>query len=142
MSVVLAAADGTNTALMEVLLLVITVLLSLIGWGARKAYRDLQSRLETATSHRSQNREDIDDHGYMLYGSDTDTWDGVYHEVKKNRRGMRQHRELIREHGSRVEKHDAALRREEMIGPETAREDAPDPEDLVELNRMGTGGDD
>jgi hypothetical protein len=142
MPVVLATDGGTNTALMEVLLLIITFLLAVIGWGLRKWFRDLQSRLETATTHRSQNREDIDDHSYMLYGSDSDTWDGVYSEVKKNRRGLNQHREVLDQHGERVDKHGSALRREDMIGPEPPREDAPTADDLAEFDRIGSGGDD
>ncbi|UBF23455.1 hypothetical protein HRTV-28_gp17 [Halorubrum tailed virus 28] len=137
-----ASEGSTNTALMEVLLFVITILLGVIGWGARKAYHDLQSRLEAANSRRTQNRDDIDDHSYMLYGSDKDTWDGVYSEVKKNRRGINQHREVLDQHGEKIGKHESALRREDMIGPEPPREDAPNAEDLVELNRIGDGGDD
>jgi hypothetical protein len=140
--VLLATDGGMNTALMEVLLFVITVLIGVIGWGARKAYHDLQSRLETANQRRSQNRDDIDDHSYMLYGSDQDTWDGVYSEVKKNRRGLNQHREVLDQHGERVDKHGSALRREDMIGPEPPREDAPTADDLAEFDRIGSGGDD
>lgn len=140
---VLATDGGTNTALMEVLLLVITVLIAVIGWGARKAFRDLQERLETANAHRSQNREDIDDHSYMLYGSDKDTWDGVYTEVKKNRRGIRQQREVLNQHDERLTKHGSALRREDMVGPEPRPDDERTAEDLAELNRIGSeGGDD
>ena len=139
------ATDGvTNTALMEVLLLIITVLLGLIGWGARKAFQDLQERLKTANRHRSKNREDIDDHSYMVYGSDQDTWNGLYPELKKNRRALNQHREVLDQHGGRLDKHATALRREEMIGPEPPREDAPSADELMRLNRIGdgSGGDD
>ena len=139
------ATDGvTNTALMEVLLLIITVLLGLIGWGARKAFQDLQERLKTANRHRSQNREDIDDHSYMVYGSDQDTWNGLYPELKKNRRALNQHREVLDQHGGRLDKHATALRREEMIGPEPPREDAPSADELMRLNHIGdgNGGDD
>ena len=144
MAVAITTDGGTNTALMEVLLLVITILLGLIGWGARKAFQDLQERLKTAATHRSQNREDIDDHSYMLYGSDQDTWDGMYPEVKKNRRALNQHREVLGQHGGRLDKHATALRREEMIGPEPPREDAPSADELLRLNRIGdgSGGDD
>ena len=144
MLVPLATDSVTNTALMEVLLLIITVLLGLIGWGARKAFQDLQERLKTANRHRSKNREDIDDHSYMVYGSDQDTWNGLYPELKKNRRALNQHREVLDQHGGRLDKHATALRREEMIGPEPPREDAPSADELIRLNRIGdgSGGDD
>ena len=144
MLVILVTDGVTNTALMEVLLLIITILLGVIGWGARKAFQDLQDRLETAAKHRSQNREDIDDHSYMVYGSDQDTWNGLYPELKKNRRALNQHREVLNQHGGRLDKHGTALRREEMIGPEPPREDAPSADELMRLNRIGdgSGGDD
>jgi hypothetical protein len=142
MPVVLTADGGMNTALMELLLLIITIALAVIGYFLREVKTYLEAEIQSAKAERSQNGEQIDDHSYMLYGSDTDTWDGVYTEVKKNRRGLNQHREVLDQHGERVDKHGAALRREDMIGPEPPREDAPTADDLAEFDRIGSGGDD
>ena len=142
MSVVLATDGGMNTALMEVLLLIITIALAVIGYFLREVKTYLEAEIQSAKAERNQNGEQIDDHSYMLYGSDKDTWDGVYSEVKKNRRGLNQHREVLDQHGERVDKHGVALRREDMIGPEPPREDAPAADDLAEFDRIGSGGDD
>ena len=142
MPVVLTADGGMNTALMELLLLIITIALAVIGYFLREGKTYLEAEIQSAKAERSQNGEQIDDHSYMLYGSDKDTWDGVYSEVKKNRRGLNQHREVLDQHGERVDKHGAALRREDMIGPEPPREDAPTADDLAEFDRIGSGGDD
>lgn len=140
MSVVLAAGGETNTALMELLLLVITLTLGVIGYFLREVKTYLETEIQSAKAERSQNGEQIDDHSYMLYGSDKDTWDGVYSEVKKNRRGIRQQREVLNQHDETLDKHGAALRRKDMIGPDPAPEDTSSAEDLVELNRIGDGG--
>lgn len=135
MSEVVLQSGGTNTALMEVLLLLITMLLAVIGWGARRGFNDLKEKLETANSQRRQNRDDIDDHSYMLYGADRGTWNGVYNELKKNRRGLIVHRDILRNHTDRLDKHGQALREEDMIQDTTG--DGTDPDDLRDLQTIG-----
>jgi DNA-directed RNA polymerase delta subunit len=124
------SAPATSTALIELFLLVITVMLGVIGWGLRKFYKSLNDELKTAEQERERNREDIDTNGIMLFGSDHTPWDGFGPEIRENRRAVRQLSQGLDDHHELLIRHNSALVRENIIAPESPTEADPDSDDF------------
>jgi len=120
------SAPATSTALIELFLLVITVMLAVIGWGLRKFYHSLNDELQTAEDERERNREDIDTNGIMLFGSDNTPWDGFGPEIRDNRRAVRQLSKGLDDHQEIIIRHHAALKREDVIPPESPSDADPE----------------
>jgi len=121
-----ASTAGTNTALIELFLFCITSLLAIIAWGVRKWYRSLNDQLDDAKKERKRNREDIDTNGIMLFGSDNTPWDGFGPEIRDNRRAVRQLSKGLDDHQEIIIRHHAALKREDVIPPESPSDADPE----------------
>jgi hypothetical protein len=133
--VVLQTEAGTNTALMEVLLMVITALLAAIAWGLRKAYKSITETLKQVRETQDEQGKRIHRNRTSLFGKDGTPWNGFENEIKKSRSGIIQAHETLNQQATALKRHRRALKRADLLAPNHETESMnPEFDDLESLD--------
>jgi len=112
-----ATEAGTEGALRDLLLMVITVLLAVIAWGAKRAFGTIKEYLESIIDTQERQGRQIEQNSVSLFGKDGTPWDGFEDEIKKSRSGIIQTQRALNQQAMALKRHRRALKRAGLLAP-------------------------